>query len=77
MNLTSVHEDAGLIPGLTQWIRGSDIALSCVVGRRRGLDPELLWLWHRPAAIALTPPLAWNLPYAAGSALKSKQKQNT
>ena len=42
--------------------------MSCVVGRRRGLDPMLLWLWHRPAAAALIWPLAWELPYAVGVA---------
>ena len=46
--------------------------MSCGVGRRRGLDPELLW--HRPAAVALIRLLAWEFPYAAGGALK-KQKQ--
>ena len=25
--------------------------MSCGVGRRLGSDPELLWLWHRPAAL--------------------------
>ena len=42
------------------------------VGHRRGSDPTLQWLWHRPAAAALIQPLAWELPYATGTALKSK-----
>ena len=29
INLTSTHEDENLIPGLTQWVKGSDIAMSC------------------------------------------------
>ena len=36
----------------------------------------LLWLWCRPAAAALTEPLAWELPYATGGALKEKKKKN-
>ena len=35
-------------------------------------DPTLLWLWRRPAAIALIQLLAWELPHAGGEALKSK-----
>ena len=45
------------------------------VGRKCGLDPTLLWLWCRPAATAPIRPLAWELPYAAGVALKSKNKK--
>ena len=45
------------------------------VGRRCGSDPELLWLWHRPEAVAPIPPLAQELPYAASSALKTKKKK--
>ena len=35
----------------------------------------MLWLWCRPAAVALTGPLAWEPPYAVSAALKSKKKK--
>ena len=44
-------------------------------GRRRGLDPELLWLSCWLAAAAPILPLAWELPYAGGAALKSKNRK--
>ena len=44
---TSFHEDAGLIPGLHQWVKGFAIAMSYGVGHRRGSDPTLLCLWCR------------------------------
>jgi len=41
----------GSIPGLTQWVKeGRGIAVNCGVGRRRGSDPVVVWLWRRPAA---------------------------
>ena len=36
-----------------------------------GSDLVLLWLWWRPAAAALIPFLAQELPFAAGTALQS------
>ena len=47
--------------------------MSCGVGRRHGLDPELLWFWCRLVATAPVRPLAWELPYAAGVALEDKK----
>ena len=49
--------------------------MSCGVGHRCGLDPVLLWGWHRPAATAPIRPLAWESPYASGVALKRKKKK--
>ena len=46
--------------------------MSCGIGQRHGSDPALLWLWRRLAAAAPTGPLAWELSYAAGAALKKK-----
>ena len=48
--------------------------MSYDVGHRHGSDPTLLWLWGGLAAEAPIPPLAWELPYALGAALKSKKK---
>ena len=60
MNSARLQKDADAIPGLAQWV----------------VDPGLLWLWCRPAAAALIRPLGWELPYAAGAALKSRKKKN-
>ena len=45
------------------------------MSHRRSSDPELLWLWCRPAAAALIGPLAWEPPCAAGVVLKSQRKK--
>ena len=49
--------------------------MSSGIGRRRGSDPTLLWLWCRPAAIALIRPLAREPPYAMGVALEKAKRQ--
>ena len=71
-NPTRTHEVSGLIPGFAQWVRAG-IAVSCGVGHRFGLDPTLLWLWYRLAAVAPMGPLAWELPCASGEALKGEK----
>ena len=73
-NLTSVYKDMGSSPGLTQWVK-DPVQPYCGVDHRRSLDPMLLWLWCRPAAAALVQPLAWELRYAMGTALKTKKKK--
>ena len=35
----------------------------------------LVLLWHRPVDAALILPLAWELPYITGEALKTKKKK--
>ena len=60
------------MPGLTQWVKGSGVAVSWGVGCRCGLDPTLLWLWSWPAGTAPIRPLAWEFPYATGAAFKKK-----
>ena len=73
---TSIHEDTGSIPDLTQWFKGSGIAISCGIGHRCGSNLVLLWLWHRPAATALVRPLAQELPCGPKKKRKKKWTQN-
>ena len=69
---SSIHEDAGSIPGLS----GLRIWHSCDARCRHGTDPALLWLWFRPVAAALIRPLAWELPHAVPGALKKNKSIN-
>ena len=57
-NPTRNHEVAGSVPALAQWV--DDLALP--------------WPQCGPAAAAPIGPLDWELPYAAGAALKKLNK---
>ena len=55
---TSIHEDVGSIPGLARWDGKFRVTVNSDIGHTRGSDPELLWLWHMSAAVALIQTLA-------------------
>ena len=49
--------------------------IGSIPGITQWVKDLLLWLWREPAVIAPIGPLAWEPPYAAGVALKSKKKK--
>ena len=48
--------------------------MRCDIGHRHGPDLALLWLWHRPEAVAPIRLLAWEPLYAMSVVLKKKKK---
>ena len=65
-----------MIPGLAQWVKGPALQRAAVLSHRLSLDPVLLWLWCRLAAVASIQPLAWECPFGAGVAIKKKKKKS-
>ena len=58
LNPTTIHEDAGLIPGLTHWVE-------CLA---------LLRLWCRPAAVAPIGPLGTSICHGCGPKKQKRRK---
>ena len=75
MSLTWIHEDVGLIPGLTQCVKDTALLWAVVVGQDAA---QILYCCAvalaMPAAIAPIRPLAWEPPYAVGAAIKRLYK---
>ena len=64
LQVWSLASLSGLRHSREQWCRSP-----------KWLRPVLLWLWYRLAAVAPVRPLAWEPLYAAGVALKNKNKK--
>ena len=70
-NPTSIHKHAGLNPGLAQWVKDRDCHKLW-----SQIQPGSVVAVAQASAVTLIQSPARELPFAAGVAIKSKQKAN-
>ena len=73
-DLTSIIDNEELLKHLLSELR-IGIATSRSAVHRYGLDPVLLWLWCRLAAVAPIQPLAWEFLCAMGEEGRKEGKK--
>ena len=69
-----LSEDVDSIPGLAQWVK-IQWCRKLWCRSQMQLRSIVVWLWCRPAAAAPIWPLAQELPYTTGTALKKKKER--
>ena len=73
-NPTGIHEDAGLIPGLPQWLRIQHCCKLCQRSQMQ-LGSGVAMAVAVASSCSSESTLAWDLPCATGVALKKKKMQ--